>query len=438
MVPAERGDNRGGSKVTLRRSDLCALVIALSVAGYPLVAGLATLLGLPNALFSIGMRAVVAGISLLLVVFACSRLRQPPAFAIAVVGLLLLYGVRLVEQTLFRPQSLGEATEYGIIWYVGATMLPVLAVMLTPFFEWRRLTTLLFGVLTFAGLLAAMQGTLTAESDGILVQTGRLAFLTLNPISVGNVGVALALLGIWELFGNGVGSRKLRVISLGVILLGLYLVFAAGSRGPVMSLTLALMVMILSLRGRARLKFVTLGSLMLLGATFYLFNSEIAEQTRILERTMSLVSDFESDGANTARRDLFQTSLQQIGEHPLLGSSIENSVFRWSPHNIILEFALATGLLVGTFFVVLLILLTLKTARILRARHPIGGLALIFIASVVGAQFSGNVYQNSALWVTAMALAVTAVRQGVGQVRRPAIQLSSVSLEPSASSARLR
>lgn len=393
----------------LRRSDLCSLVIALSIAGYPLVASLATVLGIPNPVLSIGMRGFVAGSSLLLVTLATFRQRQHNVLALALVCILLLYGARLAEQTLFRPQSLGGSDYW--IWYGGVTMLPVLAVMLTPNIDWRRVQVLLLLMLTVAGLLIVLQGSVTAESDGMLVDTGRVSLTTLNPISVGYVGVALVLLGMWEIFGNHTRLKNATLVFLGVTLLGLYLVFISASRGPALSLSLTLLVVALSLRGSRKLRFLGGGGLLIFAAGALFLNSEVAENVRFVTRLASIIVDFDSDASNTTRLSLFQTSIQQIQEHPALGSSIENSVYRWAPHNIILEFILATGILGGALLTLILGILLFMVAQFVRERHAISGIALIFIASATGAQFSGNVYQNSSLWITAMAIAVCTLKE---------------------------
>jgi O-antigen ligase len=398
--------------MTLRRGDLCAVVVALSIAGYPLLASFAALTGLPNTELSIAMRAFVAGLSLFIILAACRglQLHKPPVLAVAMVVILLLYGVRMTEQILFRPQSLRGSLYW--VWFGANTLLPMFAVMVTPSIDWNRLSTILLFVLTTAALLITQVASFTAvTADGFEFETGRVALTTLNPISVGNVGVALTLIALWELFGARNKTAWLSLLRLGAVLLGLYLFYAAGSRGPLVGLALTLVIFALVMRGTRRLWFIFGGGLILATAAIYLSTSEVAEQTRLFARLLTLTVDFEGDGSNTERLSLLLTSIEQILAYPLIGSSIENSTHRFAPHNIILEFTLAGGIFYGAFAVCLLACLVVKAARLIREGHESGGIALLFIAVLIGAQFSSNVYQNAPLWVTAMSIAVAVPRR---------------------------
>jgi len=68
---------------------------------------------------------------------------------------------------------------------------------------------------------------------------------------------------------------------------------------------------------------------------------------------------------------------------------------------------MAIGIPGGILPIIILPMLVLRAARLIKVRHVLGGIALLYIYYFVSAQFSGNVYSNGSLWVSAMVVAMS-------------------------------
>jgi len=391
----------------IRVTDLATLIIALSFAGYPLVASISALTNLPNTPMSIVMRGFLLALAILILVHSEGRLKRPGKLALALLAILILYGLRLVFQTIFVADSLGQSRATYWIWYFGTVLFPVIAVMTVRNFDDTRIHRLSFLMFILAAVPAALIGSTMADVEGLLVNTGRAALTSLNPISLGHLGASLSLLCLWSLFGIRSKSSTRRGLYILGLVLGFFLIFMAASRGPVFAISVALFIMGFSLRGRQKIWFLTVSSTIIGLMLFYLLSSGLSLNVNFIGRLFSVFNDFESDGSNVARAQIYMTSIQQIGDSPFLGSSIENTVVRWDPHNLYLEFFMAIGIPGGILPIIILPMLVLRAARLIKVRHVLGGIALLYIYYFVSAQFSGNVYSNGSLWVSAMVVAMS-------------------------------
>lgn len=393
-----------------RSGQISAWVIALSIAGYPMMAGVAALLNLPNTQLSIALRVTILGLALLIILHR--TLRRPPRQAVLIIALLFLYGLRLLYQTSFESTSLGQAPYHYWIWYFGVTLIPTLAVLMSNNLDFLLLRRVLMGTLTVAAILIMYQGSTERDSGGVLQNTGRVALDALNPISVGNVGASLVLLSLWELFGNRGRSTARRLPWALSLVLGLYVIFISASRGPLVGMGAAVLIMGLALPLKYKSGFLLGVPVLLVPTTLYLLTLETSLNVAFLSRLTGVGTD--SDVSSTIRGDLYAKAISLIKEYPIFGSTIEIQAYASYPHNFFLEFTMATGVVCGTFAFYVMSSLFMRASRLVNSGQQSGGIALLFIASFVGAQFSAAVYSNAALWVSAAVVAV-----GVIETRRP-------------------
>jgi O-Antigen ligase len=406
--PKPRRD-REQTLMQVRIADLSAMVVALTFAGYPLVAGLSEVTHLPNIVISVVMRGTLLAIAILVLVMSMDGVRRLNALTLALVIVLGAYGVRLLYQTTLAPETLRMPPGTYWIWYLGTVVFPVFSVMFVTNLDSAKAYRLSYMMFVLAAIPAIIYGSTVVDGSGQTYDTGRVALLSLNPISVGNLGACITLLSLWVLFGSSRFSRVTFSFYFIGLVMGACLLFIASSRGPIFSTGAAALVMGVGLKGRTKFWFFSVSSIIFTAIFLYFVASGIGVKFSFVQRLLSLFYEFDSDGSNVERFYLYSTSIQQIFEAPLFGSSIENQVFRWDPHNLFLEIFMALGLFGGLLSVFVFPLLLLRTIRLVRQKHPHGGMAILFVNFFIGAQFSGNVYSNGPLWVSAMIVAISRI-----------------------------
>lgn len=392
-----------------RSGQIAAWIVALSMAGYPMVAGVAALFKLPNTQLSIALRGAILGLSMLVILHRALSLRSPPRHAVMIIALLVLYGMRLVYQTNFDSKTLGLAPSQYWIWYLGVTCIPTLAVLMAINLDHLLLRRVLASILTVAGVLIVYKGSTEGVSDGVLLNTGRVALDALNPISVGNVGAALALISIWELFGRRAPLTTRRLLWMLALVLGLYLLFISASRGPLVGMCAALFIMGLSLPLKYKLWFLLGVPALFVPMMMYLLTIESSLNISFISRLFEVGTD--SDLSSTIRGDLYATALALIREYPILGSGIEIQAYASYPHNFFLEYFMATGVFAGAFAIFVMGSIFLRASRLVNSGKQSGAFGLLFLATFVGAQFSAAVYSNAALWVLAAVVVVSVIER---------------------------
>jgi O-antigen ligase len=384
---------------------LTNLIVALSTAGYAVLSGVSSILGVDNTPLSVTMRAVLVGISVVVLLYCVGRLRRTGPLALGLITLLLLYGLRLLVETWFDAQSLSQEPYLYWIWYLGVVSIPVITVLLSGRLEFVLLQRMLFVMFVFAGIAAALYSSVLNVSGGQIVLTGRAALESLNPISLGHVGASLVLLSIWGLFGHRLIRANRNYLLVLTMLLGLYLVFISASKGPAISLSLTLLFMAFVLRDRLGL--LVGGTAILLPSFVYLISVEAQLNVSFVSRLTGILSD--NDMSNSIRIDLYQSALTAIAENPFFGSGIEIPTYASYPHNFFLEYFMATGLFGGLISVIVFAMLLWRAALLIRTGSSAAGIALLFLNAFFGSLFSGAVYSHSTLWITAAVVALVPV-----------------------------
>lgn len=392
----------------LHASQLSALIVALSIAGYPLVASLAAAFKLPSTQLSITMRGIILGLSLVLIIHKLRRPRHLPNLGVMILIMLFFYGLRLLVETVFESQHLGELPSQYWIWFLGVTTVPMLAILMSETLDPLLLRRQLVGMLAIAAMLIAFVG----SSEGLSGETGRVALDALNPISVGNVGTSLAVLSIWELFGNRDSIKTPKLFWVLLLILGLYLLFISASRGPLVGAIAAMIVMGFSLRLKSRLWFIVGAPLLVAPAFLYLMTIEAGLKVNFLSRVTNIGID--RDMSLSVRTEIYASAFSLIKQYPIFGSAIEIQAYASYPHNFFLEYFMATGIFAGTFAFCVMIAVLLRATRHVKSGRQIGAFALLFIAAFLGTQFSGAVYSNVTLWLLAAVVVVAKVDRGPG------------------------
>lgn len=366
----------------------------LALFGFPLAAVASAALSLPSTPISVAVRALVLGISLMI-------LLRPLTSGLWVTRSLqfwllwLFWGGYLGRIAV--ALAAGSALSRGALDYwsfaLGACLIPMSALALAgPLPAPGRLVTALLRIgLAGCGLALLLAGPMSLSTSGAVNYQGRYALPALNPIFFGHFAASLAILGYWAA-RNRHEARLLGWVAIGVGLLGVIL---SGSRGPVVALAGALALAELARGGRmlvlAALAALPLGILILL--------DPLALDRWFGVATMSRMGSGLrlEDAAAVGRLVSFDGAWRQFAAHPLLGSALEETQTGLYPHNLFLEALMTTGLMGASALTIALAGLAGAVIRLLRT-PALGWIAALALQYGLAAQFSGSIYSATAFW----------------------------------------
>lgn len=389
-------------------SRIVAFVILWSVAGFPLLAGLTSLLGVNNTTVSLAFRALAAVCAGYLI-FVSSRQRADTAVLLfslfwLAYFLRLLMSLHLAEGAHSRP-----AEEYWM-WSIGACMLPALATFRAASAKTAVDLRMPLLLIALAAILLALSqgGTEFVQVTGQTTDINRWNLNALNPISTGHLGTTGVLLGISVLWTRN-RSHLETVLALGAIPTGLILTLLANSRGPALALALCIFVLLLATRRHEKTLFMALIGLCLLTILAIFAPGAFSILDGLTGRFSAI--ETRTDLSTIGREIAFQGAIEQFLGAPIFGDGIEERITGYYPHNLVLEAFMATGIVGGIPFI-LLLLKCLRACWLLLGRTGteawIGLLALQYI---LAAQLSGSIYLSTAMWVT-VPLALLVAREG--------------------------
>lgn len=404
-------------------------VVIMSFPGYPLVASFATLLDLPNTPISLAMRALNFSLALLLIVGGIVSRRGRGA-SVLLLLLALFWGayvVRLYVDTLYEPLFLGKEVSYYWVWAIGGSLVPMLGLAMKSsrpeqadgYFRWLYLATLAG---CFLSLFLAT-GTVSTEA-GAEYESGRLRLEALNPISLGHLGAMLVVLSAWALLFHRPWARgSRRLLLLFGLAIGVYVLLAANSRGPVLAALACFLFLLCFVSFRykfAVMAFLVVGALAVVPLSLYL---QEAHNINAFGRLFGM--SLEEHAQQSSRLDLYASAFEVFWTNPWLGGAMEDPSTLGYPHNVIVESFMALGLFVTVLFIGVLVALCYRAAVLFRRYPQYGWPALLFLQYLVGAQFSGSLYGSTFMWC-AIGLLLSfddQTREKTFQVSRAAMQV---------------
>lgn len=380
----------------ITRPSLYAMaVIVLTLAGYPLVAGISEAMAIPNRPFSISMRsALLVFVFLMFVDRPQPTIKSSPKWFIAAfTGFWVLYLSRLAIDSIVDTGALQlPATEY-FLFGVGTCLLPAIAMLCVrvEFFA-NRQTLIIACVFSGVALLLALWAIFIRDGviSSINLLSMRVETETLNPITIGHVGASLSILCIWLLVNpTRSGLPKLwSTFFIAGLALGLTSLLVSASRGPTLALAIAIFVLFAT---RPRLLLTPTGVLLVVSIAFIVFASTDTGEILAINRVAE--SSFKDD----AREELLSAGLKVVMDHPIIGGGIEP--LETYPHNLLLESFMVFGVMSGLLFTYLLISASIQAWRLMRVASELGWVSLLFFQYFAGAMVSSSLYGASAFWV---------------------------------------
>ena len=396
---------------------LFLFVVVWSVTGFPLLVGVTMVLGLNNTTFSILIRGIVFFTSFVLM-FCALRIHYRLALSLFLT-FWVAYFIRLYISQFINgePTTLPPQTYW--IWGAGASCVPALAVLLSYRPTWSILLrrAFLYTGLIATILLLLVGGTSMTAASGELVDHDRWNVTSLNPISVGHLGVSTLLIGIGFLrAGNLNGNQRLLVFA--AIGLGALLTVYANSRGPILSLLAAFGLMLLASARERRTWWFILALLLATTVASEKITDILVSSNGIIERFSAITKG--EDLSSAYRLIAINGAWDQFLQNPLFGNAIEEQITRYYPHNVVLEALMATGLIGGIPFIVLLLLALHAAWKIMSRSTGETWIGLLTIQYIVAYQFSGSLAQATPMW---MMFALSTTHYATVKATRPSTAL---------------
>ncbi len=386
-------------------SSLLIFCTTWSIIGFPVLAASTSILGVSSTEFSIAFRTLAAACAAILLL-RWNRASNNIALFLFVI-FWTAYFFRLCLATLLDLEDLRRPEQFYWIWAFGACFLPSLAVLVRQNTEiLENIYYWLFSLSIFAVVISLISGnTLVPGRDGHEYDIGRLNLGSLNPISLGHLGITCALLGICSFVSKKFTKHHLW-IPASAIALGLSVATLANSRGPIMAFCICVLFLILG--GVRRVRTYVIVSIFL-GAAVLVYVTQvdaIFSTTGVLSRFSGVAS---SDAAVTGRLIAFQGAINQFLESPIFGDAIEEKITGFYPHNVVLEAFMATGIVGGIPLLVFIFLALLRSWRMIRSGSQNLWVGVLAIQYFLGAMFSGAIYSVHPMW-TLLALTFCAKR----------------------------
>lgn len=378
-------------------------IYVLVIAGYPVISSLPLWMGLDSRTVTVPYRAAVMIFSLGTTLYALRR-RQlyTGLFWVPLVVFMAGYIVRLSVDTVYVPLGvLRMPPEEYWLYAIGTCFVPML-----PFFTLTADTTMVLALravfaATFIGCILAVVTALAAFFSGSIPQGVpgmRLGTDTLNPVSLGHLGVSLIVLAIAYLILLRPTSYALRVCILVGVIFGMFTALASASKGPLLSLLAVTPVIAWSgIRMGMRSKvmmFGILGVMTLYAGAQYVENSLGFD---VIGRLEALASGGE-DESNQSHAQFMSDAWDEFVNHPVLGSAIDELNSHDYPHNVVIESFMATGIVGGTLFLILILASAYSAILVLRFRPVCMWVVLLYVQTIVAAQVSGALYESAPMW----------------------------------------
>ena len=350
---------------------------------------------------SIPYRAFTLALSLL-VAFLCFGSRDRTKFPLSYLLFIcfwILYIIRIAFDSFLRIDTV-YLTDNTPVWaYIFGICIPLI-ISISISYKFIDLDRAFSWILNFSGIIFLLIVFKNSNILGGAPEVNEIrhqANIAISSISFGNFGAMVSILG-YAAITKKTSSKYLKLYAFFLILIGLFFVLRAGSRGPIFGL---LSVFLFLTYGRNKnilnsifFLFLSIVALML---TFEFILNWIGSISPLLE--MRIRSSFGEDGLGS-RTIYYSTALEQFLENPIFGSKylivFENGKTDYV-HNIFLDALLATGIIGFLALIYFLFVGLVKSRNLLMINHPHSWLGLLLIQQIIFNMFSGAFYLNPTL-----------------------------------------
>lgn len=410
-------------------------MITLIAFSYPITIIALVSLGLPTGEFNQYIKIFLSGLAAASLFLALPESKAMSGALLPLLTFLFLYGLRLIYDVSGLGLVFGsQSASYVYGYFFGLTLLPVIAlnvaykrIDIDSLFRWAFAVIVLTNIalflfsLTSEGLAANSAFSSRAEIVGEEYQTA-----VLNPLNFGVMGAMMSALALGVL----TTAQRLSIPLLGgcclLIVIGIANILFSGSRGPFLAFAVALLAILWSTFGsRLRIRqiiWVVVG-LIIAGLIYLALFSKV--QIFLFDRFLMMFEN-RTGGMLEERDFLLEVAWQDFLSSPILGSSYVISVGNASPHNIVVEALMSTGLLGGVFFGFAAVRFAIALYRMLRGDFGRSAYCLappILCMLTIGLT-SYSIGQSPELWIyIALVTVMGSTQQTVARRSAPSFRL---------------
>jgi len=295
----------------------------------------------------------------------------------------------------------------GTLYLIGNVLLPCIAFcciwMMPKDHRCLKFTFYFTLIVCFYHLLSGY----SAIESGEVFQ-GRVGSENLNAISLSVLGVQVAMLSVFIRF-TGIRRRFLIFTPEIGFLVGIVSAVSGGSRGPILSMLVALALYSFTIKGGKQKVVLLLAIPITLSFIYFiaLFMTSDAIGLASFDRFTRMFDDSSYGNQSVSYRvAYFSTGIENWMENPFFGAVIFDRFLGTYYHNTYLEILAGTGLF-GFCGLLVLILHSVKGCiRVLKFRPSDAWLVLLFVQSSVMAASSGTLYGQGVMMAFMSLLAV--------------------------------
>lgn len=219
---------------------------------------------------------------------------------------------------------------------------------------------------------------------------------TVNSINYGQMGCTLSLVALYGFIYKR--FKYSTIVYTFLFLLSIVSIMKAGSRSPVVVLLAVSVFYFFAKSGFAKgLILVGCSLLVLYFSIGFLIELSEAVGSGIVERLLSAIETGETSG----RDQIYANAIGHFKNSPVFGSFyvLPSGIGKgYYPHNFILEAFMTTGIVGGIPFLVMILLVLVKSFRLLRQRHMSGWIVLLFLQLLIYGMFSSSLYSSQDFW----------------------------------------
>ncbi|MGJ8716015.1 MAG: O-antigen ligase family protein [Maribacter stanieri] len=219
---------------------------------------------------------------------------------------------------------------------------------------------------------------------------------TVNSINYGQMGCSLSIISLYGLLNYPFKFSK--IIYPALFLLGVISIMKAGSRSPVVVLSLVIIFYFFAKSGFVKgFILVSSSAIVLFFSIDFLIELSEAIGSGIVTRLLSAVETGETSGRDLIYANAIKHFMDSpfFGNYYLIPSGVGDGGY---PHNFFIEAFMTTGVFGGIPFVVMVIIALIKSFTILKIRHKSGWIVLLFVQIMVYGMFSSSLYSSQDFW----------------------------------------
>ena len=330
--------------------------------------------------------------------------RRPGRISYVIQAYIWLYFMRLFYDFMIVgvQQEIVTNPFAAVFLYANAAIVPFYAMY---FFRWdlidlRKLNTTILLIFLIMGSVS-MYYIFSGRALEYLGSDGRfMGNESMDTIAFGHLGTSLTLLAITLFHQSGIRLWH-KVLSIGSILVGLFITVAAGSRGAIVAL-LVCGLMYMYLRGHRKWLFIGIPVLMLVVyLTLPILNDVlISYNNHSMERLYNSLYDSSSmQGGVTSNRDILYTQgWHNFTESPVIGYSF--FIKGEYAHNCIIESFMGLGIIGGVLFLWMIVYALRAAAQLALRDKRFLFVSLLFIQYVCYSLFSRTLSMLPLFWIT--------------------------------------